>query len=872
MMSRWALVAAALAGLAVAGSLPLQAGPLPAAVPQAAAVPQTAAVPQAAAPQTAAPQAAAPHSAVAAAGGGAAAPGVAVPDAAAEVRALLDRYCVACHNTRLLTADLALDTLNVERVADAAATWEHVARRLRAGEMPPAGRQRPNAAEAHAVVAWLEAELDRVAAATLDPGRPALHRLNRAEYANVIRDLLGLEIDVNALLPADDEHHGFDNIADVLSVSPTLIERYLAAAQRISRLAVGDASRPPLGSSYPVHGATDQNGAVSDDLPFGSRGGAAVHHNFPVDGEYIIRVGLRKQEYGYVRGLGQPHRMDVRVDGARVGSFTIGREWEPGQLPPMGYAGKFDQVYGSHSFPEWEAYALQADKGLEVRTAVTGGRHLVGASFDRRSALPEGLLPLPVDRSTYSHAQDEMQDGNPAVTGIEIIGPYNPGGFHALPSRERLFTCQPAAHPAGAEACVRSLLSTLARRAYRRPANEADVETLLAFYRDARAEEGSVDAGMRAAVERVLVDPEFLFRIETDPPNAAPGTPYRISDLELASRLSFFLWSSIPDDELLDLAAAGRLGEPDVLDGQIRRMLADERSHALVENFAGQWLQLRKLRNAVPDSATYTAFDENLRDAMWRETELFLAHELREDRPVVNALRADYTFVNERLARHYGIPDVYGVHFRRVDYPDERRGGLLGHASLLTITSYANRTSPVVRGVWLLENFLGTPPAPPPPDVPSLPDADGGEVPLSVRERLEQHRSNAICASCHNKIDPLGFALEEFDAIGRWRATSGAGTPFDTGVPIDASGTLVDGTEVHGLAGLRDVILSREDQFLETVTEKLLTYALGRTLEPYDMPVVRRISRHAATEELTWSDLVAAVAKSTPFLMRRSES
>ena len=862
MMSRWAIVAATLAGLAVAGSFPLQAEALPAAVAQAAA-------PQAATPHSAVPAGAGP-----AAAGPAAARGVAgaVPDAAAEVRALLDRYCVACHNDRLRTADLALDALDVERVADAAATWEHVARRLRAGEMPPAGRRRPDAAEAHAVVAWLEAELDRVAAAAPDPGRPALHRLNRAEYANAIRDLLGLEIDVNALLPADDEHHGFDNIADVLSVSPTLIERYLAAAQRISRLAVGDAGRPPLGSSYPVHGAMDQNGAVSDDLPFGSRGGVAVHHHFPVDGEYIIRVGLRKQEYGYVRGLGQPHRMDVRIDGARVGSFTIGREWEPGQLPPMGYAGKFDQVYGSHSFPEWEAYALQADKGLEVRTAVSGGRHLVGISFDRRSALPEGLLPLPVDRSTYSHAQDEMQDGNPAVTGVEIIGPYNPGGFDTLPSRERLFVCQPAVDPAGEEACVRSLLSTLARRAYRRPANEADVETLLAFYRDARAEEGSVDAGMRAAVERVLVDPEFLFRIETDPPDAAPGTPYRISDLELASRLSFFLWSSIPDDELLDLAAAGRLGEPDVLDGQIRRLLADERSHALVENFAGQWLQLRKLRNAVPDSATYTAFDENLRDAMWRETELFLAHELREDRPVVNALRADYTFVNERLARHYGIPDVYGVHFRRVDYPDERRGGLLGHASLLTITSYANRTSPVVRGVWLLENFLGTPPAPPPPDVPSLPDAGGGEVPLSVRARLEQHRSNAICASCHNKIDPLGFALEEFDAIGRWRATSGAGTPFDTGVPIDASGTLVDGTEVHGLAGLRDVILSREDQFLETVTEKLLTYALGRTLEPHDMPVVRRISRHAATEELTWSDLVAAVAKSTPFLMRRSES
>ena len=759
-------------------------------------------------------------------------------------------------------------------MADAAATWEHVTRRLRAGEMPPAGRRRPDAAEAHTMVAWLEAELDRAAAATPDPGRPALHRLNRAEYANAIRDLLGLEIDVNALLPADDEHHGFDNIADVLSVSPTLIERYLAAAQRISQLAVGDSGVRALGTSYPVHGGMDQDGAVSDDLPFGSRGGVAVHHNFPVDGEYIIRVGLRKQEYGYVRGLGQPHRMDVRVDGARVGSASsIGRDWESGQLPPMGYAGKFDQVYGSHSFPEWEAYALHVDRGLDVRTTVTGGRHVVGSLLRPAVGAPRGDPPVagrPLDLLARTGRDAGRQSGRLRHRDHR---PYNAGRRRrAAESRAALRLPARHADPPGEEACLRTIFSTLARRAYRRPATEADVETLLAFYRDARADEGSADAGMRAAVERLLVDPEFLFRIETDPPDAAPGTPYRISDLELASRLSFFLWSSIPDDELLDLAAAGRLGEPDVLDGQIRRMLADERSHALIENFAGQWLQLRKLRNAVPDSATYTAFDENLREAMWRETELFLAHELREDRPVVNALRADYTFVNERLARHYGIPDVYGVHFRRVDYPDRRRGGLLGHASLLTITSYANRTSPVVRGVWLLENFLGTPPAPPPPDVPSLPDADGGDVPLSVRARLEQHRSNAVCASCHNKIDPLGFALEEFDAIGRWRETSGAGTPFDTGVPIDASGTLVDGTEVHGLAGLRDVILSREDQFLETVTEKLLTYALGRTLEPHDMPVVRRISRRTAADDLTWSGLVAAVAKSTPFLMRRSES
>ena len=797
--------------------------------------------------------------------------GTAAETGAAEARALLDRYCVACHNQRTLTAGLALDTLDVARVETNAATWEHVIRRLRADAMPPAGRPRPAAAAARGFIEWLETGLDRAGLENPDPGRPAAHRLNRAEYGNAVRDLFGLEIDVNALLPADDEQEGFDNIADVLTVSPTLIERYLAAARRISRLVVGDASPRAVAEVYPIHGAADQDGAVSDDLPFGSRGGVAVDHHFPVDGEYVIRFSLRKQEYGYVRGLGRPHRLDVRVDGERVGGFTVGRDWEEGQRPPMGYAGKFESIYDSSSFPEWELYALHADEGLEVRTPVTAGRHTVGLSFHRRPALPEGILPLPLDRSTYSYGQNEFQEGNPAVSEVQIIGPYHPGGAAGLPSRDRLFVCEPGGGRAGEERCARAILSNLARRAYRRPSTAADVEALLPFYRDGRAE-GGFDAGVQAAVERLLVDPEFLFRIETDPPDVPAGTPYRVGGLALASRLSFFLWSSIPDDELLDLAAAGRLREPAVLDGQIERMLSDPRSAALVENFAGQWLQLRKLRNAAPDTATYTAFDENLREAMWRETHLFLEHELREDRPIVNALRADYTFVNERLARHYGIPDVHGVHFRRVEYPDRTRGGLLGHASLLTITSYANRTSPVVRGVWLLENVLGTPPSPPPPDVPSLPAAGAAGAPRSVRERLEQHRGNPVCASCHSTIDPLGFALERYDAIGRWRATQGGGTPFDTGIPIRASGTLVDGTEVHGLAGLRNVILGREDQFVETVTEKLLTYALGRTLEHTDMPAVRRIARQTAPGALTWSTLVSSIVKSTPFLMRRSES
>lgn len=791
---------------------------------------------------------------------------------AGDGRVLLDRYCVSCHNERTRTAGLTLDSMDLARVGDGAAAWEHVVRRLRAGAMPPAGRPRPDVESTHHFVSWLEAELDHEAMGAPDPGRRAIHRLNRVEYANAIRDLFALEVDVQVLLPPDDEHHGFDNIADILSVSPTLIERYLSAAQQISQLVVGDLGVRPVAHTYPVPGGLTQDGAMSLDLPLGSRGGVAIEHNFPVDGEYVVRVDLRKQEYGYVRGLGRSHQLDVRLDGARIGRFPVGREWESGQLPPMGYAGKFDQVYDSRSFPEWEAYALNADRGLETRVTVTGGRHSVGVSFDRQSALPEGILPLPPDRSSYSHGQDEMQDGNPAVSVVQIIGPYNATGVSELPSRLKLFRCQPTdGTEVAEERCAKTILSALARRAFRRPATVADVEMLLGFYRDGR-EASSFEVGIQAAVERVLVDPEFLFRMETDPAEALPGTAYPVSDLELASRLSFFLWSSIPDDELLNVATRGELRDPAMLSQQVRRMLADSRSAALVENFASQWLQLRKLRNAVPDTATYTAFDENLRDAMWQETQLFIEHELQQDRALVNMLRANYTFANERLAEHYGIPDVYGVHFRPVSYPDDTRSGLLGHASILTITSYANRTSPVVRGVWLLENFLGTPPAPPPPDVPSLPSARGGEKARSVRERLEQHRANAVCASCHDSIDPLGYALEEYDAIGRWRATNDGGTPFDTGIPIDASGTLVDGTEVHGLAGLRDAILGREDQFVETVTEKMLTYALGRTLEHYDMPVVRQISRQVAAADLTWSSLITGIVRSTPFLMRRSES
>ena len=790
---------------------------------------------------------------------------------AVQPRALLDQYCVPCHNERLKTAGLMLDQADVQEIGADAEIWEKVIRKLRANAMPPAGRPRPDAATSRAFVSWLATEHGRAALDNPNPGRPAIHRLNRVEYVNAIRDLFGFEVDARALLPADDVQHGFDNIADVLSVSPTLIERYMVAAQRISRRAVGDPGRRPTGHTYMVNGWLDQDERVSNDLPFGSRGGVAIQHYFPGDGEYIVRFSLRRNQYGYRRGLGQRHQLDVRVDGARIGTLTVGREWGRAQRPPLGFAGELEQTYNSYSFPEWEEYSLHADEGLEVRAAVKGGQHLVGVSFDRRPALPEGILPLPTNKSTTSYGKDELQEGNPAILSVEIIGPFYGRATEDLPSRRKIFVCRPAGGSSDEARCARQILSTLARRAYRRPTTDADIDTLFAFFEDGRSD-GSFDDGIQVAIERLLVSPAFLFRVESDPPGIAPGTAYRVSDLELASRLSFFLWSSIPDDELLDLAVQGRLSDPAVLDQQLRRMLADARSRALIENFASQWLQLPSLRNVAPDTATYTTFDDNLRDAMRQETELFLENELREDRPVLNVLRANYTFVNERLAQHYGIPNIYGVHFRRVAYPDDTRGGLLSHASILTVTSYATRTSPVVRGKWLLENVLGTPPTPPPPNVPSLPDAVLS-APRSMRERMEQHRANPVCASCHNIIDPLGFALEHYDAIGRWRTTNDGGTPFDTGIPIDASGTLIDGTEIQGLEGLRNLLLSRGgDQFVETVAEKLLMYALGRTLEYYDMPVVRQISRQSAAGELSWSSLISRTVHSTPFLMRRSES
>ncbi len=776
------------------------------------------------------------------------------------VRAVLGRYCETCHNDRLRTAGLALDTMDPARVGDHAADWEQVVRKLRTGSMPPSGRPRPDEAAYAAVAATLETALDEAAAAAPDPGRTTLHRLNRREYANAIRDLLALEIDAGALLPADNADLGFDNMADILSVSPALLDRYIFAARRVSRLAVGAPNIEPTTDTYVVPAMRFQDLRMSEELPFGSRGGVAIRHNFPLDGEYEVRIRLQRQLYDYVRGLQKPQRLEVRLDGQRVAAFEIGGA--PGTPPPRTFAGA---VLGD---PAWEEYALHADDQLAFRLSARAGPRVLGVAFVQARSERDGVLQPRATGKVLAVAErwsSPSEAPEAAVEQVGIAGPFSAAGAGETPSRRRLFTCRPAS-AVEETPCARRILASVARRAFRRPVTSGDLDTLLTFY-EAGRRDGGFEAGIQRGLESILVDPEFLFRVERQRTAAGGGGAiHPISDLELAARLSFFLWSSIPDDELLGVAARGRLRDPGVLERQVRRMLADARAQALVDGFALQWLALRTLPSVVPTPELFPEWDDNLREAFRRETELFVASQIREDRSVLDLLRADYTFANERLARHYGIPDVYGSRFRRVTFDDGARGGLLGQGSILTVTSYPTRTSPVLRGHWLLEQMLGAPPPPPPPDVPALPDRGAGGRPASVRERLEQHRDNPVCASCHAPMDPLGFALEHFDAIGKWRATG------DGGGPIDASGAFPDGTGFDGLAGLRAVLLSRHEQFVRTVTEKLATYALGRGLEHYDMPGIRRILREAAASDYTWSSLVLGIVESTPFHMRRSES
>jgi hypothetical protein len=769
-------------------------------------------------------------------------------------RQLLDEFCVPCHNERLKTGGLVLENVDVSNVRANAALWEKVAGKLRSGQMPPDGRPRPDAKRAMALATTLEASLDKAAADAPNPGRPVAHRLTRTEYANAIRDLFGLQIDGRALLPADDtDAHGFDNNGDVLSISPALLERYLSAARKVSRLAVGRSPSRPEIDTYEIPKLLSQDVRLSEKLPFGSRGGAAISHTFPVDGEYLLTIQLQKTLYGAVRGLAEPHELELRLDRVRIGQFTVGGAApEP---PPASFAGTISWT------PDWEKYSHFVDKGLEVRVAAKAGTHTIGVAFVKKFWAPEDVHQPA--RTGWAFETDEMFDGSPAVESLTIEGPISVAGPGETESRRRIFVCQPAA-AANEEPCARRILSTLARRAYRRPVTEDDVTTLLGFFKAGRRT-GSFEDGIETALQRMLMAPDFLLRVEVQPERTADGSAYRVPDIELASRLSFFLWSTIPDEELLDLAVRGRLKDRAVLAQQVERMRRDSRSKALVDNFAAQWLQLRDLRGVKPDPDLFPEFDENLRDALREETELFIDSQLRDNRSVVELLTANYTYVNERLARHYEMPGIYGNRFRQVTFQDGRRGGLLGHGSLLTVTSYPNRTSPVIRGKWLLENILGAPPPEPPPDVPALPEKGTRGERQSVRERLEEHRKNPSCASCHAQMDPLGFALEHFDAIGKWRTTDEGQTA------IDAAGALPGGTRFEGLAGLKSLLTGRREQFVSTVTERLLSFALGRSIEYYDRPAVRRIVRNAAAEDFRWSSIILGVVESVPFQMRRKE-
>jgi hypothetical protein len=748
------------------------------------------------------------------------------------VRAAVTKFCVDCHDADTARGGLDLASIVSEGVGRHPEVWETVVRRLRGRQMPPTGKPRPDEDTFTSVVSRLEADLDRAAAAKPNPGRTdTIRRLTRTEYQNAVRDLLALHIDATTLLPADEASHGFDNVT-VRELSPTLLDRYITAAQKISRLAVGGAGRSPGGDTVRVKPDITQEDRA-DGLPVGTRGGTLIRYTFPQDGEYDVQVRLARDRNEIVEGLREPHEMEVLLDRERVKSFTV--------KPPAGGQG--------HE---------QVDAHLKLRLKVTAGPHDLGVTFLKNPASLLETARQPYHAHFNMHRHPRL---SPAVYQVSVTGPFGATGPGDTPSRRRIFPERPTS-PADEEPCAKRILAALMRRAYRRPVADADVNRVLPLYRDAR-KGGDFDAGIEAALSAVLVSREFLFRVERDPPGVVPKTAYRVSDLGLASRLSFFLWSSIPDDELLGLAASGDLRKPGVLARQTRRMLADPRARSLVTNFAAQWLHLRNLDSITPDARLFPDFDDNLRQAMRHETELLFEEVVREDRSVLALLKSDHTYLNERLAKHYGIPHVYGPRFRRVALePGSERGGLLRHASVLTVTSYATRTSPVLRGKWVLENLLGTPPPPPPPNVPALAD-NSVAASLPVRERLEQHRANAACAGCHNLIDPAGFALENFDAVGRWRTT-------EEGQPVDAAGGLPDGTTFTGAAGLEAALLKRPELFVGTLTEKLLTFALGRGIEPTDGPAVREVVRTARAADYRFSALIEAIVTSPPFQMRAS--
>ncbi|HEX5106840.1 MAG TPA: DUF1592 domain-containing protein [Vicinamibacterales bacterium] len=763
-------------------------------------------------------------------------------DPTAEPRAVITKYCVTCHSDRAKTGGLSLESADLTDVPGHIDVWEKVIRKVRSGMMPPPGLPAPSPDARAALAGWLETTLDRAAALAPNPGRPLVHRLNRAEYANAIRDLLDLEVDTSTLLPSDDASGGFDNIADVLGVSPLLLESYLSAAGRISALAVGDPKTPPMGEVYRVRQDASQSRHV-EGLPLGTVGGFVIERNLPLDGEYLFQVKLFRTNLGTMRGLEYPHQLEISVDGQRVHLASFGGDKD---------------VTASSDNPTTTGDEI--DERFTVRVPLKAGPRRIAVAFLEKT---HGYSTRRLQSYIRSSADTIDFSGHPHIDQFIFTGPFNPTGVSDTPSRRRIFVCRPAAR-AEETPCARRILSTLGRLAYRGDFTDADLRVLLDFYQQGRTQSGRFDGGIDMALRRMLASPKFVFRVERDPDSVRAGAAYRLGDLELASRLSFFLWSSIPDDELLRVAAKKRLKDPAVLEQQMRRMLADPKADALVSNFAGQWLHLRNLTGKVPNSFQFPDFDDDLRRAMIEETERFFRSVMTEDRNVLDLMTADYTFLNERLARHYGIHGVYGSQFRRVTLTDDTRRGLLGKGAILMVTSHAHRTSPVLRGKWILENVIGVSPAPPPDDVPALKDEERPEKPRSGREALEAHRANPACASCHRVLDPLGLALENFDAVGAWRTRDG-GT---LGSPVDASGELVDGSRVDGVVALRQALVRQPDTFVHTMTEKLLTYAVGRSLGPADMPAIRSVVRDSRGRDYRFSALVLGIVKSVPFQMR----
>ncbi len=755
------------------------------------------------------------------------------PVPAASERALLDQYCVPCHNQRLKTAGLMLDQLDIARMHDHADVWEKVVRKLRAGMMPPSGMRRPAPPAMESMISFMEQELDRDALANLTP--PGMHRLNRTEYTNAIRDVLSLQVDATKFFPPDDSTHGFDNIAGALTLSPALMEAYLSAAGKISRLAIGDVSAP-IQAVFEVPADTAQNYHIVG-LPFGTRGGILIKYQFPADGEYTFKVKGVTGYFQAVLGGVKGEKLEVTVDGERVKLF----DWDKDISNTTGMGRSTEPI------------------------PVKAGLHTVGVTFLATNDVPGSELNRPFQRTMNTPGSIPGFQFYPHVGQVWIEGPYDATGAAGSASRKKIFVCRPAT-PRDEASCAHTILTTLVKHAYRRPATPADLATLTEFYQTGRAGGGSFDDGIEAALQRVLVDPEFVYRSEPEPPALPEGKSYRISDLALASRLSFFLWSSVPDDELIDLAAQGKLRDPAILETQVRRMLADPKSEALIGNFTGQWLGVRSLKTSEPVVNLFPDFDDNLRAAYQHETELFFGSIVREDRSILDLLTANYTFVNERLAKQYGIPNIYGSQFREVTLPADldMRRGLLGKGALLTETSNAARTSPVTRGKWFLQTFLGVSPPDPPPNVPALKeqpvDSTGNAKPPTMRQTMEAHRTNPVCASCHKIFEPIGLALENFDAVGGWRTEDGDS-------PIDASGVLVDGTKVDGVASLRESLVGRSNQFVRVVTEKMMTYALGRGVEYQDMPLVRSIVRDSADGNYKFSSIVLGIVKSPPFQM-----